>query len=458
MGFLVLKSKNHDMSFVINKNPSTAPHVRIIRKGKCIGNFHKKEDETCYVLRFVDTEENVSFPRHRGDDYDYLPYKQYCAPILMTCIVKEMFGTIINKGSEKDIKTQCSLEQGIIKLSQKAKKLIEKMNTFITNYNIDIVNTNVKDLYRFKLSSESSTISELLQYAYLLGFTLNCMTFGYNEKPDPSALDKIIKIINNINAPYYIRYTLKNYMIQKKEFNRIKSALEGNYDSNSKSFKISMVYGNTQSQRCDFISEDLLGFCKNCIKFNNNIHIVDIGCGEGYYVKKLVNLLKSEGIKNVNYYAHDIDENEMKKISHLIKSDDTYSNVKPYMLIDNMIEDLSKLSDNDKIMIIFSEVIEHIPLIEVKEFMIKIISQINFKRMLITTPQSEFNIHYLLGDSGFRHHDHKQEFTRKQFEQFIKDVLDEVVEKCAKQLNSEYHTVGDCINDIGMSQAIILST
>lgn len=217
MGFLILKSKNKMMSYVINKNPNTSPHLKEIRKGVCIGYFFNQQDQRDqrnqqdqdqyqqYITRFVDINENVSFPRNQNSaQYDYLSYKKYCAPILMTCIVKEMFGTIINKSSEHDVKNECSIEQGLMKLSGKAVKLINKLNTYIKQYSIKLVKTNVTGLYKFTLSSNLSYISDLLQYAYILGFTLNCLTFGYTEKPDSSALDKIIKIMNNINAPYYI--------------------------------------------------------------------------------------------------------------------------------------------------------------------------------------------------------------------------------------------------------------
>lgn len=447
MGFIVLEATNPDLSYLIRKNPQTAPHVRPMRKGLCIGWFHCDSEKFRYVTRFIDTGENVSFPKHNEDEYDYLPYMQYCAPLLMTCVIREMMGTLINQGSNEekhDKLCECHLEQAIMKLSNRAIKLISNLNNFITDYSINLTKTNVVGLYKFRLSSQSSSISDLLQYAYIIGYTLNCTTFGYNEKPDSHALDKIIKILNNIKVPYYIRYIFKNCMISAKEFDRVKSKLEG--DKN-----IVMMHGNTQSQRCNFISENVLKFCHECVKNNKNIHIVDIGCGEGYYIKKILKLLANKKIKNVTYHAHDIEESEMKKIFTLIKTDELYSNVKAYNSFDAMINSIG--GQSDEMIVIFSEVIEHIPLAEVKNFMKDIISRINFKKMIITTPQYEFNVNYMLKENQFRHSDHKQEFTRAEFELFMKNVLSEI----QNNITSEHFIVGDSVNGIGMSQGMILT-
>jgi len=466
MGFIILEAENPNLSYVIKKNPMTLFKPKPIRKGICFGWYHdenttngssdcketiESKSNTCYVMRFIDSGEEVSFPRHRGDKNDYLPYMQYCAPHLMSCIIKEMLGTALNQGSEYDMQCKCSLKQGVVKLSGKAINLIDKMNTFVKQYTIVILPTNVPKIYKLTIASESSTVSNLLQYAYLLGWVFTCLTFHYIESPDIHVLRKLIGIMNNLNIPYYIRYVLKNYLFCRKNFDTLKVELEGKES-------ISMVYGNTQSQRYDFIFKHVLNFCNETIDTKTNIHLVDIGCGEGYYVKKLITNLRLKNIPIVQYCAHDIDENEMDKIFKMIKTEEQYASVvKAYRSIDQLATDLNALTKDDKIMIIFSEVVEHIPIDQVKEFMVNVISRINFSKMLTTTPGSEFNVNYLLEPGTFRHPDHKQEFTRKEFESFMANILAEVHTKTNKDIKSEYHLVGDTVDGIGMSQGIVLS-
>jgi len=211
-----------------------------------------------------------------------------------------------------------------------------------------------------------------------------------------------------------------------------------------------MKYGNTQDQRCEFISEHVNMFCKDAITKDKQIHIIDIGCGEGYYVKNILEMIEKKKYK-VRYYAHDIDETEMDRIDILIKTDDVYKCVSAYRTIDQMIEKLNELSENDYILIIFSEVIEHIPIDDVKPFMIKLLKSIKFKQMIITTPTYEFNKHYMMTEE-FRHPDHKQEFTKKQFI----NLMDEITRDSETISRSEYYPVGDQIDGIGMSQCIQL--
>ncbi len=443
MGFIILTSDNKDLSYVIKKNPSTSPHIKPIRKGVAMGWF----DKNSYIMRFVDIYDHVSFPKNKYDKYDYLSYMQYCAPIVLTCVVKEMLGTALNQSDALDQPSFCRIEQPLIKLSTRALNLIDKLNNFVKKFKIDITSTNCADLYDFSVMSHSSSISELLQYSYFLGFTLNCLTFGYDEQPCKDALNKIIKIINNLNMPYYIRYLYKNHMIKKEDFYRIKKELEG-------SENVTMVYGNTQMQRFDHISDHVIEFCNTTKKIEGmKVHIVDIGCGEGYYVRNLLKLLKKKNI-NIEYHAHDVDPEEMKKINTLIKNDELYHSVKPYNTIDQLIEGIRQLSDqNNKIMIIFTEVIEHISLQEVKEFMIKILQGIPFNKMLITTPQYEFNKYYSIETIKFRHPDHKQEFTKQQFMDFIKICTI----SSGKNIICKYEMIGDQIDNISVSQGVCLS-
>lgn len=445
MGFIILTSDNKDFSYVIKKNPATSPHIRKVRKGFCMGKFH----ENSYVMRFIDEIDEVSFPRHKSDTHDYLPYMQYCAPILMTCVCKEMMGTAMNQNNELDIATSNRIEQGIIKLSIRAVNLIKKLNNFVANYKIELIDIDSqKGLYSISIQSNSTQISELLQYCYFIGYTLNCLTFGYGEKPDEHGLDKIIRIMNNIKIPYYIRYLYKIYMIGKEQFQRVKKELEG-------SDSISMMYGNTQTQRYDCIALNVTDFCESCRKNAQDIHIVDIGCGEGYYVRNLLKLLQRKNYK-VQYHAHDVDPDEMQKIKTLKNSDPVYDSLYHYDTLDSLVQRFVEKTKDDQIIIIFTEVIEHIPVDQVEQFMINLIQSIGFNKMIVTTPDHAFNQYYSKEPDEMRDEDHKQEFTRQGFCDFMDLVLTKTGFK--EKFKTEYLMIGDCIDGISMSQGILITS
>lgn len=106
---------------------------------------------------------------------------QYCSLLLVAYVVKEMFSTAMNQLIEKDISTKHAIEQPIMKLSNKAHKLINKLNIHINKFVIETEEMHVNNCYKFKISSNKCTLQEILQYVYLIGHILNCLTFGYNE-------------------------------------------------------------------------------------------------------------------------------------------------------------------------------------------------------------------------------------------------------------------------------------
>jgi small RNA 2'-O-methyltransferase len=337
-----------------------------------------------------------------------------------------------------------------MKLNNRSVNLIKKLNDFVNNYKIVLTDIDsTKGLYSISIQSDQTLICDLLQYCYFIGYTLHCLTFGYGEKPDKHGLDKIIKIMNNVKIPYYIRYLYKIYMIGKEDFLRVKEELQGTED-------IKMVDGNTQTQRYDCIARNVLEFCESSKNLGKNPHIVDIGCGEGYYIKKLLKLLKTKNYM-VQYHAHDIDPDEMQKIKTLKsnESDPMYSSLHDYDSLDQLTQKLSENTDNDQIMIVFTEVIEHIPVNQVEEFMNKLIQSIKFHKMLITTPDHSFNQFYSKEPGEFRDDDHKQEFTRQQFCDLIEKILKDTGH--SDDFNTQYLMIGDTVQGISMSQGFLIT-
>jgi len=435
MGFIIVQSNNNNLSYIIKKNPSTQPHLKKIKKGICMGFFHNNS----YVMKFNDVEEGVSFLRNKDDVYDYLPYMQYASSLLIVSVVRDMLTSILNQPDEQDYETNCMIEQAIIKLSNKAIKVVNKLNKYITKYQIILENTSYNKIYNIKITSSNSSLHNLLQYTYLVGIILNNLTIEYYETLQNDMLDKIIKIMNEINIPYYIRYMINTTMIPQKEFNRVKQNLEGNPN-------ITMYHGNTQQQRFDFILD----------KLNTNIkmNIVDIGCGEGFYIKSLNKIFNKHNIK---YYAFDIDLEIMDSIKTLIQSDDTgiYTNVFPYDNLDTMMNDINSnnTTNNELSFVILSEVIEHTPLDKISDFLLNIFNTLNFHKIIITTPNVDFNKHYLLNDDELRHQDHVKEYNKDEFVKLITNAIN----LSNKTINYDYYLVGDTINDISTTQCIILS-
>ena len=430
MGFLIIESENKDLSWVLCKNPESGMIARSMRSGIVFGWYHNAQT---YVTKFNDYTNEVSFRKNPNDNYNYLGSLQYCSPLLLSTIMSELFSSTLNKLNQKDIECVNKIILKLIKLNKKAINFIEKINNYIKLFNIEYVETKYTGLYNFTISSKKSTIKELFNYSYLLGNLLNVLVIGYVDKPKLDQLDKIINFMIKINVPYYPRYLIKTNMISKTDFIVLKNKLEKIDNS-----QVIMNWGNSQEQRYKFIESH--------VSFSSDI--IDFGCGEGFYVKKLLPQLSPQN----KYIAWDADPEELVKVKYFKEKNQQYTN----LIIPESQEELFRFikdTKNDfslKPIILISEVFEHIEPSEAIELLKKIKLNINFSYMIITTPDVGFNIHYSPdGEINMRHHDHKYEYTKEEFVNVISSIFDPIYKK-------SFHQVGDIIDSNSITQSCII--
>lgn len=309
---------------------------------------------------------------------------------------------------------------------------------------IEIINKMIKGFDEIILTYESENdkhFTVLLKTKrslyYLLNFTILLFSIiaATNIKKfnvDCSCADKLVSCINIINAPYFTRYIMASRILNKKDFNRLKSELEGNDN-------IKLNFGSTAEHRRNFIKQQ--------IDFNNSI--IDIGCGDGFYAIQF-----SKKLKDKIYYAYDIDEKELEKLSKRV-IDNKIDNIEIATTWDNLFNTIDR---KDKYDIIITEVIEHMEKNESVKFLINMINEtlLIFNKIIITTPNYDFNKNYHL-DNKFRHMDHKYELTGEEFKVYIYDVISEsnLVENI--NYNIEFVNVGDIIGGVACSQAVVIS-
>lgn len=238
-----------------------------------------------------------------------------------------------------------------------------------------------------------------------------------------SILDKYIKSINVIDAPFYIRSLfVRHFLSSKERFKNYKTELES-----TSRYDIRFDYGGTGLQRRNYIARSL--------PFNKSI--LDVGCGEGFYAIPFAK--KIEG----TYYAIDINEELLESVSRKARSKEI-DNIVPFSSIDRFLEDYN----GEQVDIVMTEVIEHMSEDEAKALIRHICEQVDFDHFIITTPNSDFNIYYEL--PGFRHEDHKWEMGQEAFQHWLTDVIREI------GLDYEFVAIGDGVNHIQTTQGVIL--
>jgi hypothetical protein len=141
-----------------------------------------------------------------------------------------------------------------------------------------------------------------------------------------------------------------------------------------------------------------------------------------------------------NYYAVDRDADlEQLAINISRRYDD--NNLLFYNSID-------EFTSSEQVNIILTEVIEHNSMEEAKNLIDKALSY-NFNKVIITTPNVEFNSFYSM-EGGLRHEDHCFELTRDEFKSLITSCIK------GKNVNVEYFYLGDSLNGIQPVQGCII--
>jgi 2-polyprenyl-3-methyl-5-hydroxy-6-metoxy-1,4-benzoquinol methylase len=251
---------------------------------------------------------------------------------------------------------------------------------------------------------------------FALTASLNNQDFDLIE----NSLERIIDAVNIIDAPYYLRYIINSRLITSpKLFMKLVSKLQ--------TPNITLKYGNTAIQRRDYI--------KSLLNFDRTI--VDIGCGEGFYAIPYSTILAQKN-KGAMYYAIDINEAELQKVQDKALKKE----------LNNIItlNDYSELSIIESCDVILTEVIEHMEP-EASEAMIRwVLSNLNFNKIIITTPNFDFNKYYNL--YTFRHEDHHWEPTSIQFKNFMAPITE--------GYKVTYLEIGDIVDGICCSQGILI--
>lgn len=275
--------------------------------------------------------------------------------------------------------------------------------------------------YSLTITTHKS-LYHLLHVVSVLSLFLSIFGDEYIDISD-RILDKYIRSLNVMDAPFYIRSLFaRNLLKTREQFKRYKAAVE-----QTELYPIGLEYGSTAMQRRTFIS-GVLPFDKP---------ILDIGCGEGFYAIPYAG--KIEGA----YYAVDINEELLEVVNRKAKAKEL-DNIVTFRSLEHFLE----LYNGEQVDIILTEVVEHMSETEAAALIRQIIRHVDFGQLIVTTPNADFNPYYEL--EGFRHEDHKWEKGQAAFEEWLTATLQGL------GVEAEFSLVGDRVGDIRTSQSAIV--
>jgi len=418
MAYIQLNSNNPDFGYVIRKNPNAGMQMKPIRKGQSMAWF--SNEGTSFNVFFKDADNDVSFGYQ---EFEYSNNSRYNSPMLVINVITEFFSSTVKELHEKDKSFEKSFVIGALEVKQFSQ--IQNFEKYFPEFTIE--STKIADkIYSLKIRTEKPWF-DLLNYVNLMMIFVSLLSDDFVQL-DKSNIEKYLAAIKRLDVPFFIRYLFSRMMLKSKgQFNKYKNLLE----QSDRYEKISMQYGNTAMQRKDFISSKL--------EFNKPV--LDIGCGEGFYA--------IDYAPKVDYYhAIDIDENCLTTVKNKMKKKEI-ENISLY----NSLDDYTKIENEEKVDIILTEVIEHMPQEDSRELLAEI-SKLDFGTLIVTVPNKEFNKFYELSENEMRHDDHDWEPTEEEYRTFMMNVLSYDF----KNKDFEFFHIGDEIDGISTSLGCVIKS
>lgn len=434
----IIKSTNPNLLSILNKNPNSffGMFLKETRNGVMVGECISEGE---YHLFFQDgndlNEKEHSFSEDATNQIDFY---SFCNPIGYITLINNILPDIIK---EKDL----VLSKKISWLENKEIKELEGDNYTTTvsipsvyidstwakkdgsfvlaRYFPEIKNFTHKvgNIYSFEITTDSIIKSiNLTLFVNMMLAVTNKQFF----KVDNDMIGKYIRILSNIgNIPYFIIYLFKVRLLNEKyHFDLFKNKLE-------EISQTKLTYGNTHQARIDFVKE----------LFDGDTHILDVGCGELIYAKKLMPKFTNDLL---TYYAVDIDEDYAEVA---IKLQARFKNI---LQFNTEIPELKEIFTA-----IMSEVIEHMEEGESIETILKILNNPYCQKLIITTPNKDFNQFYLLEENELRREDHLKEYTKSEFSYFYHKISINFVDK----YNFDFVNIGDTYQGITPTFGLIIT-
>lgn len=427
---LKIYSENGLLADILHKNPETDEglYVKPLKSGTIVGNIVSAHQ---YDVMFCDR--GNSYTDETGNQLDF---QSLCNPLLILNVSTELFGHILKERTEymaQEIKwrdmtrgeadtERCVIEVPVFYINSGW----YRDGVFLLEKYFDGISLESSIGSNFKLRITGNTVFETVNLLNLTAlFTHLTNTDAINTFIDDHFASKYLRVLTNIEGvPYFVLYLfVKKALKSSDQFGIVKPVLEDYLAEYG--IKAELKNEDTQRSRIRFIT-DAIG---------TDLSVLDVGCGEFAYYKKLLN----RGLRK-NYYAVDRDPNYRRLGESIMQRMDA----------DNLSfhGSLETVPTDERVNVILSEVIEHNEPQKAVE-LVKAVLEFDFEKVVISTPNAAFNQFYF--NKGFRHDDHHFEFTQEEFTGFMETCI-----AGREDLYVEYTQVGDELNGICPTQIAVI--
>ncbi len=436
MAVMLIESTDPNFSRYLKKNPNSPITIKTMRQGVLSG-WYPNGDPQKYAMYFRDLSTENSFSTEDGKNY--LDLTQYASTYFVFNAMTSFFNTVLKLDWDQPYRNEETEEKYIHKITLPVVQLrtlrtLNHLDDFVQAGYMEVENLLTNDrmsLYKISIESDG-TFNEFMMRVYLMFYLLHADLYASDIVYMEGMISKVVDMMIALRSPYFLWYWFKKNVLIKHSYFK---DLEKKLGVNSKDGPMFLEFGDTQMQRKAFVDKHIGEF---------DLPILDVGCGEGDYLLPYAKKLRN---RDKTIVGVDVDTGITSKLQEKIE-DRRQSNATLVNSIDDV--KLDELHD-----IICIEVIEHMPLEDAKELVVKLLKR-NFRKLIISTPNVQFNQFYTTMGTRFRHNDHHFEFDRQEFQKFIAECI-EAIGRPMKPLYVRDFGVGDQVNGISMAQGCIIT-
>lgn len=428
-----VKDTNADkVSYLLHKSPNKL-HEFSLGFGKAYFLYSKYEKEEVSFSILVDIEP-LDLSRGKNDQsqgiFDYVNDRPYATSSFMCTTISQILSSAISgrsKQYEELIGEKMEYEIEIVSLKVGTHHTMLERAFEPLGYEIQIFSKILDEKTFGEYSSNyvdlilkgKVTLQEMLQHLYVL------IPVFDNNKHYYVSDNEVEKLLDK-GGDWFENHPEREFIVKRYLNNRFIN------DEKLKLLSSENDIKTTEEVKVNSLNSLRLLHVVNKIKELEITSLVDLGCGEGKLIKELLN---DSAVNRI--LGADISISELKKAVKKIKYDMVQDRVE--LVQSSGIYYDERFTNYDAICLI--EVIEHIDELKLKLLKENIFGEVKPKYVLVTTPNAEYNKVYEL--DGFRHKDHRFEWTRSEFKVWCEDICDKY------GYDVEFSYIGEETEDVG---------
>jgi len=410
-----------DLGFLLHKNPSRL-HAAELGFGRATVVYPEATSERCTAALVLDVDPVGLVRGANGDGgvlAQYVNDRPYSANSFMVTAIRELFGTAMNgrcRERQELADTEIPLEVRLPSLRAKGGIRFVRGVFEPLGYEVEVLAIPLDEtfpewgesLYVDLTLRATKRLSEVLTHLYVLIPVLD------NSKHywiDQDEVQKLLKRGEGWLAGHPLKEAIvRRYLHHRRLTNLALEQLvadEGEPETEELNSESEAEAPSPEKERRITLHDQRLEAARDVLVASGAQRVLDLGCGEGRLVRLL---LKEKQFTEI--VGMDVSHVALQRAQERLERVPPRQAEKVRLLHGSLLYRDSRLTGYDAAAVV--EVVEHMDPPRLAAFERVLFEFARPRTVVLTTPNQEYNVRYE-GLSGFRHTDHRFEWTREEF-------------------------------------------